>query len=95
MQTIFHSPASCEEMRNFMETNKKVSREHLQADDIVAMIDRFMAGNGGHMNISVNEDGTPVLEREIKTTRSLECSNGQMACQVPTLHQGLDTDEEQ
>ncbi len=29
-----------------------------QIDDIVSMLDQFMAGNGGHMNIRVSEDGT-------------------------------------
>lgn len=63
-------------------------------DDIVSMIDRFMAGEGGHLNISVQKD-SPNADREIKTAPSLDCSTSQMACQAPTLHEGLDTDTEE
>lgn len=63
-----------------------------QLDDIVSMIDNFMSKEGGHMNISVNNDGSPVIEKDVKTSRTLECGNNQMACQVPTLHEGLDNE---
>ena len=29
-----------------------------QIDEIVAMLDSFMSGNGGHMNIRVEHDGS-------------------------------------
>ena len=65
-------------------------------DDIVTMLDNLMKADGGHVNIVVNNnadtDGQTVLDKSIETTNSLVC-NGQMACSVPTLHQGLDADE--
>ena len=65
-------------------------------DDLVAMIDQFMAGNGGHMNITA-ENGSLQLDTasvKIRTTNSLECAAGNMACQVPTLFEGMDFPEE-
>ncbi|MDO4327110.1 MAG: hypothetical protein Q4E24_13935 [bacterium] len=62
-------------------------------DDIVAMIDQFMAGNGGHMNIQVNNSGTITAEKTVQTTNSLECAAGDMACKVPTLFEGMDFEE--
>lgn len=63
-----------------------------QVDDIVSMIDQFMSGDGGHMNIAVDNNGSPVIDKNIQTSRSLDCCGSQMACQVPTLHEGLDND---
>ena len=62
-----------------------------QIDDLVSMIDNFMAGKGGHMNVTTNE---AIKETTEQTTNSLECAEGDMACKVPTLHQGLDGSEE-
>ena len=65
-------------------------------DDIVTMLDNLMKAEGGHVNVVVNNnadsDGQPVLDKSVQTTNSLVC-NGQMACSVPTLHVGLDGDE--
>lgn len=63
-----------------------------KVDDIVAMIDQFMANNGGHMNIRVDADGAVTAEKTVETTNSLECAAGDMACKVPTLFEGLDFD---
>ncbi len=67
-----------------------------QADDIVNMIDSFMLGGGGHMNVTVKDDGSVSLDKKVKVTNSLECAEGSMACSVPTLFEGMDrdTDEE-
>lgn len=62
-----------------------------QIDDLVSMIDNFMAEKGGHMNVTANE---AINETTKQTTNSLECAEGDMACKVPTLHQGLDGSEE-
>lgn len=63
-----------------------------QTDDIVNMIDSFMSGGGGHMNVSVADDGEVTLNKRVKVTNSLECAAGDMACKVPTLFEGLDAD---
>ena len=52
-------------------------------DDIVAMLDAFVSGGGGHMNIRTASDGTVSAD----TTTSKTCN-------VPTLFEGMDTDEE-
>ena len=61
-------------------------------DDIVAMIDNFMANGGGQMNVDV-ENNTENLDKQVSTTNSSDCSGRETACMVPTLHQGLDRDE--
>lgn len=69
------------------------SREK-QIDDIVSMLDRFMAGDGGHMNIRVSGDGTvnteETVEKSVTSMRSSDCSEGDLACRIPNLLQGLD-----
>ena len=62
-------------------------------DDIVSMIDQFMAGNGGHLNISVDDANNASLQKTTQTTNTLECASGNLACNVPTLHDGLDGEE--
>lgn len=71
---------------------ERIMSEEKKIDDIIAMIDNFMAGGGGHMNIDgggVNSDNV----KKVVTTNSLECASGNMACKVPTLHEGLDSEE--
>jgi hypothetical protein len=69
-----------------------------QIDDIVSMLDQFMASNGGHMNIRVSEDGTVSTEntmaKSVTTLKSMDCAAGNLACNVPTLFEGMDTGEE-
>ena len=69
-----------------------------QIDDIVSMLDSFMANNGGHMNIRVTEDGTvnthKTMAKTITTANSLDCAEGDTACRVPTLFEGMDREEE-
>lgn len=59
-------------------------------DDVVAMLDGFMAKGGGHMNVSVDKEKT---EKEVTTLGCLDCAAGNLACSVPTLHEGLDAEE--
>lgn len=69
------------------------SREK-QIDDIVSMLDRFMTGDGGHMNIRVSEDGTvnteETMKKSVTTMKSSDCSDGDSACRIPNLFEGLD-----
>ena len=69
-----------------MDNEKKV-------DEIVSMIDQFMAGSGGHLNISVADANNSDLQKTTQTTNTLECAAGNLACNVPTLHNGLDGEE--
>ena len=66
-------------------------------DELVDLIDQFMAGNGGHMNIQVEENGdirTDTASVKINTMNSLDCASGNLACKVPTLFEGMDREEE-
>lgn len=69
-----------------------------QIDDIVSMIDQFMAGSGGHMNVEVHADGKAYTKETCSKTvtqmNSRDCAGGNSACSVPTLFEGLDAAEE-
>ena len=65
--------------------------DNSKVDDIVSMLDNLMAADGGHVNVIV-DNSAPAAEKTVQTNNSLAC-NGQMACSVPTLHVGLDRDE--
>ena len=75
-----------------MNDTPESSKEILE-DDIVAMLDNFMAKGGGHMNVDVNALSKD-LNKQVQETKSSECNSKNMACQVPTLHTGLDAEEE-
>ena len=67
--------------------------ENKSVDELIAMIDSFMAEGGGHMNVRVEEDGnvrTDTASVKITTMNSLDCAGGNMACKVPTLFEGMD-----
>ncbi len=57
-------------------------------DDIIAMLDKFMVKDGGHMNIEVNSND--INSKKVDTANSLDCSSGDMACKVPTLFEGIE-----
>lgn len=68
--------------------------EDQKIDDLVAMIDQFMAGGGGHMDIHVNEHGhiqaKNTTSKTVTADISQECGTGSKACCVPTLFEGMD-----
>lgn len=72
-----------------------------KVDDLVNIIDDFMANNGGHMNVVVDDNGDIKTEKEfiddtsiqatITTRNANECTTNS-ACSVPTLFNGLDNE---
>jgi hypothetical protein len=60
-----------------------------QVEDIITMLDQFVANGGGHMNIQV-EDPENIGEVKVETYNSSSCTTGNTACSVPTLHKGID-----
>ena len=56
-------------------------------DDIVAMLDAFMAKGGGHMNLEFN-DGD-----QIEVKNGVDSCKG-TACQVPTFHFDEEMDDQ-
>ncbi len=59
-------------------------------DDIVDMLDNFMGNGGGHMNV---ETSLEEVGKKVQTMKSNDCGKN-MACMVPTMHQGIDDDTE-
>lgn len=58
-------------------------------DDLISIIDSFMEKGGGHMNVKVNDiDNLDTVE--IEEIESSCCTEQNMACRVPTLHEGLE-----
>lgn len=64
--------------------------EQERINELVAMLDQFVEGGGGHMNITVEDSLFTTADRIDKATISADCQGGNMACQVPTLHEGFD-----
>lgn len=72
-------------------------------NDIIKMLDRSMANGTGHVNIEMDsnqnirfekiEQGDEDLIRTVETLKCTDCSKGNLACGVPTLHEGLDAKE--
>ncbi len=63
-------------------------------DDLVAMLDEFMSNGGGHFNVSSQGADAEDTSKHVTTMGSLDCASGNMACRVPTLHVGIDDEEE-
>lgn len=61
--------------------------EDKRIDDIVAFLDGSIQKGVGHLNVEVNGDST---EKNIETLGCIDCAKGNLACQVPTLHEGID-----
>ncbi len=63
-----------------------------KVDDLVALLDQFMTGGGGHLNVR-SEGSAADTVPAVHTSRSNDCQPN-MACSVPTLHQGIDDEDE-
>lgn len=60
-----------------------------QIDDIVAMLDGFVARGGGHMNVDVS-DAVSSDEKVVEEMGCVDCSKNAFACSAPTLLEGMD-----
>ncbi|MCH5185950.1 MAG: hypothetical protein J1F64_07480 [Oscillospiraceae bacterium] len=56
-------------------------------DELVKMMDDFVTNGGGHLEVKAEGDTGTV---ETTTYKSTDCALGNKACQVPTLHKGID-----
>lgn len=54
-------------------------------DEIIKLIDSSMEDGAGHLNLTVDENS---VETEVTKSRSVCGKN--MACSIPTLHDGYD-----
>ena len=68
--------------------------EQERIDELVSMLDNFVANGGGHMNVVTDEsaDAESFSKEDVyvETYKSSDCCKGNMACAVPTLHKGID-----
>ena len=56
-----------------------------EIDELVHLLDAQMAAGAGHINLTADENA---VKTEVTTSQSVCGKN--MACQVPTLHEGYD-----
>ena len=64
-----------------------------EAKKLAEMLDRLCAEGSAHINIAADERGDNDIT--VKTANSAACCTGNMACNVPTIHKGIDDDEEE
>ncbi len=58
-----------------------------KVDDIVSMLDGMVGSGVGHINLSINEDQSGDT---VETLGCTDCAKGNLACNIPTLHEGID-----
>ena len=58
------------------------------AEELIRLIQESMDNGAGHVNVEVNEDG---VKTNVTTSQTICGKN--MACQVPTLHKGIDDED--
>jgi hypothetical protein len=59
------------------------------AEELIRLIQESMDNGAGHVNVEIGEDGV-----KTSVTKSQTLCGKNMACQVPTLHKGIDEDED-
>jgi len=59
-------------------------------DDIIAFLDSSVSAGTGHLNVEVNDISGDEVAKNIDTLGCIDCAKGNLACQVPTLHDGMD-----
>lgn len=74
-------------------------RNNDEARKLAEMLDRLCAEGTAHINVAGREtpEGGENDNNDItvKTVNSTACCTGNMACNVPTIHKGIDDDEEE
>ncbi len=72
------------------QTEKSNRTESDMIEGLIRLLDEGAARGVGHMNIAWAPDGKTGMEIQ---TGSPDCSIVPTACSVPTLHEGLDREE--
>lgn len=60
-------------------------------EDIIAMLDGNVAKGVGHINVDVNETAQSSVTVQ---SGCADCSSNPTACSIPTLHIGIDDEDE-
>lgn len=63
----------------------------MRIEDIIAMLDGSVEKGVGHINVDVDEKKDSTVSVE---SGCADCSSNPTACSIPTLHIGLDDEEE-
>ena len=63
----------------------------MRIEDIIAMLDGSVAKGVGHINVDVDEKKESSISVE---SGCADCSSNPTACSIPTLHIGLDDEDE-
>ena len=61
-------------------------------DDLIKMLDGGMSKGVGHVNVDFDESASEA--KTVQTMGCADCSSNPMACSIPTLHAGIDDQEE-
>jgi hypothetical protein len=61
-------------------------------DDIVAMLDSSVSKGVGHLNVNTVESAEE--SKTVEQLGCLDCAKGDLACSIPTLHEGIDDEED-
>ncbi len=59
-----------------------------EAKELAAMLDKLCEQGSGHINVTA--DGGDITTQTVNST---DCCKGNMACSIPTLHEGIDGEE--
>ena len=63
----------------------------MRIEDIIAMLDGSVAKGVGHINVDVDEKKESSITVE---SGCADCSSNPTACSIPSLHIGLDDEDE-
>lgn len=61
-------------------------------DDLIKMLDGGVADGVGHVNVEYDESAAEA--KNVQTMGCPDCSKNPMACSIPTMHRGIDDDNE-
>lgn len=62
--------------------------EDKMIEDLVAFLDDSIRKGVGHLNVETDE--TQQEMKKVDTLGCSDCAKGNVACRVPTLHEGID-----
>lgn len=68
-----------------------------EAKKLAEMLDRLCSNGSEHINVTRREevpDDDADFDITEKTQKNTDCCKGNLACNIPTLHKGIDDEEE-
>ncbi len=65
--------------------------EKQRVEDLIKQLDAGFENGVGHVNVDV--DASVTGDKSVETMGCADCSKNPLACSVPTLHDGLDAEE--